>query len=267
MSGARYWQDLATTDFAALDRARTVALLPVAAIEQHGPHLPLAVDAAINEGIMRAAMARMPGDCPLLVLPMLPIGKSNEHADFPGTLSLGAETAIRMLTEIGDSVARAGLRKLILFNSHGGQPQIIDIVAQDLRARHAMIALPVNSWRLMRPGALLPERELREGIHGGAAETSIMLHLRPELVRRSELRRFHAAARDSEGFPGIAPAGRFAFAWQAQDLNAAGAVGDASLATAELGGVLVDQAATALVALAQELSRLPLDVAKERPRT
>ncbi len=134
----RYWQDMTTVEVAALDHARAIALLPVAAIEQHGPHLPLAVDATINRGVLEHALTLMPDDLPVTILPALPIGKSDEHGAFPGTLSLSAETLIRLWSEVGDSVARAGVRKLVLFNSHGGQPQILDVVASGLRARHAM---------------------------------------------------------------------------------------------------------------------------------
>lgn len=258
---ARPWQDLTTTDFAALDRARTVAILPVAAVEQHGPHLPVGTDAMIAAGILSQAMPLVPQDLPVLVLPTMAVGKSNEHQDFPGTLTLSAETLGRMLTEVGESVTRAGLRKLMLFNSHGGQPQVLDIVAQDLRARLGMAVVVVNVWRLMDRAAAFPARERAVGIHGGGLETALMLHLRPELVRRDQIRDFPSAADElAKSFPLLAGEGRLNFAWQAQDLNPAGAVGDARLGTAEIGARLVDQAARAVVALAEELSRLPLAV-------
>ena len=133
----RCWQDMTTEEFAALDAARVIELLPVGAIEQHGPHLPVSTDACINQGILARALEQMPDDLPVTVLPMLPIGKSSEHLGFPGTLTLSAETLIRLWTEVGLSVARAGVRKLVLFNSHGGQPQVMDIVARDLRVRSA----------------------------------------------------------------------------------------------------------------------------------
>lgn len=262
---ARYWKDLTTEDFAALDPARQVALLPVAATEQHGPHLPLGTDAAINSGIVARAVDLMPMETPVLVLPPLAIGLSPEHRDFPGTLTVSAETLMRMVAEIGASVARAGLRKLLLFNSHGGQPAVLDIAAQALRADHAMIAVVVNSWRLMRASDFFPAAEREAGIHAGANETSLMLHLHPGLVRRDRIAEFPAAARRHErDHPELAGGGRFKFAWQAQDLNPSGAVGDARLATAEAGQALVEQAARALVALATDLSRLPLDVLKTR---
>src|SRR5579885_1707090 len=113
----RFWQEMTTAEIAALDAARVIAVLPVAAIEQHGPHLPLAVDAIINEGILARSLALLPAALPVTVLPMLPIGRSDEHLGFPGTLSLGAETIIRLWGEVAEGVARAGIRKLVLFNS------------------------------------------------------------------------------------------------------------------------------------------------------
>lgn len=264
---ARYWKDLTTEDFVALDPTRQVAILPVGATEQHGPHLPLGTDAAINAGIITRAVELIPMETPVLVLPMLPVGLSPEHRDFPGTLSLSAETFTRTVAEIGENVARAGLRKLILFNSHGGQPAALEIAAQELRTRHKMIAVLANSWRMMRPAEFFPPAEREAGIHAGANETSLMLHLHPGLVRRDRIAEFPSAARAHErDHPELASGGRFKFAWQSQDLNPSGAVGDARLATAEAGAALVEQAARALVALATDLSRLPLNVLKPRGR-
>jgi len=263
---ARYWQDLTTADFAALDPARTVAIFPIGATEQHGPHLPLATDAAINTGIIARAVERMPVDTAALVLPLLPVGLSPEHRDFPGTLTLSPETLLRTVVEIGESVARAGLRKLVLFNSHGGQPAILDLAAQQLRTNDGMIAVVVHSWRLMTPAEFFPPAEQEAGIHAGANETSLLLHLHPELVRRDRIADFPSSARIVErDHPELASGGRFRFAWQTQDLNPSGAVGDARLGTAEAGRALVDQAARALVALVEDLAKVSLDILKSRP--
>lgn len=262
---ARYWKDLTTEDFATLDGARTVALLPVAATEQHGPHLPLSTDAAINAGIVQRAVELASMEPPLLVLPAYAVGLSPEHRDFPGTLSLSAETLLRLVIETAEGVVRAGLRKLILFNSHGGQPQAMEMVAQELRARHAMVVSVANSWKLMRAGEFFPPGEREIGIHAGAIETSLMLHLQPGLVRRDKVAHFPSAASALErDHPEMASAGRLHFAWQAQDLNPTGAVGDARLATADAGKALVEQAARGLLALAADLSRLPLGTLKSR---
>jgi creatinine amidohydrolase len=262
---SRLWQELTTEDVAGLDRAHTVAVLPVAAVEQHGPHLPLGTDAMINEGVLARVLARAAADSPMIVLPMLSIGASGEHRDFAGTLSLAARTLLDLVTEVAEGIARAGLRKLVLFNSHGGQRQVLEMVAQDLRTRHAMIVVVANAWRMMDRAAVLPPAEREAGLHGGGFETALMLHLRPDLVRLDKIRDFPSKARALEkDYPSLAAQGRVAFAWQAQDLNPAGAVGDARLGTAEMGRKLVDEAADRLLRLVDELARLPTEVVDRR---
>lgn len=262
----RRWQEMTTRDVADPEVGRWIAVLPVAAIEQHGPHLPLAVDAIINEGVLARALELLPDPVPVTVLPAQVVGKSNEHGAFPGTLTLSAETAIQLWTEIGESVARAGLRKLVIFNSHGGQPAIVDIVATDLRARLGMLAVVANYYALARPDDMLDATELRYGIHGGAAETSMMLHLRPELVRREELRNFPSLAQRLEkDFTVLGPAGRVGFAWQTQDLNPEGALGDASAADAARGRALVELYARRFATLLQEVDRFDLGLLKPAP--
>lgn len=257
----RFWQDMTTAEFAALDRTRVIALLPVSAIEQHGPHLAVAVDSTINRGVLARALALLPEDLPVTILPEMPVGKSDEHGAFPGTLSLSPETLLRLWGEIGDSVARSGIRKLVLFNSHGGQPQIVDLVASGLRARHAMLAVAVNAYRLLDASAMFPPEELRHGIHGGAIETSIMLHLAPEQVRPDRAVASPSLSETmADDFRYLSPIGRSApFAWQTQDLSPTGACGDPTLASAEHGRVLVEQAATALVEILREIDRFSLD--------
>jgi len=122
----RYWHEMTSPDFAAMDAENVIAILQVAAVEQHGPHLPVSVDACINDGYMKAAVELMPDDLPATILPMCWVGKSLEHQQFPGTLTFSAETLRRMWMEIGDSVYRAGIRKMVFVNSHGGQPQVMD---------------------------------------------------------------------------------------------------------------------------------------------
>jgi creatinine amidohydrolase len=262
---ARLWRELTTTDFAAIDPGRAVALLPVAAIEQHGPHLPLGVDAMINEGIVGRALKDMPDD--VLVLPMSEIGKSNEHQAFPGTLTLSAETLIRLWTEIGESVHRAGLRKLVMVNSHGGQPQIMDIVARDLRVRLGMLAVCCGLSSLGRIPGLFSAQEGEHGIHGGSSETSQMLHLRPELVRRDRIRDFVPASIEvAAEYKYLRYEGSgIGFGWQTQDLNADGACGNATDADAERGSRLVELRAKGLVELVAEVSRFPLAALKAGP--
>ncbi len=255
----RSWSDLTTDDVARLDREGAVVVQPVAAIEQHGPHLPLATDLIINQGVIEQASRKAPKALDVLVLPALCVGVSPEHRDFPGTLTLAPATLLSVLAEIADSIARAGLRRTLMVNSHGGQPGLLDAAAQDMRTRHAMLALVINTWQLMRPREAFSAEEVARGLHGGAIETSLVLHLRPDLVRRNKVADFPSAATAWSGdTPELAPKGMPRFAWQVQDLNVQGAVGDARLARAEIGASLVEQAADALLAILGDAARLPL---------
>lgn len=261
----RYWQDMPSSAFAALAK-ETVAVLPIGAVEQHGPHLPLSVDSCINQGLLDRALAEAPTNLPVTALPLQAIGKSNEHLAFPGTLSLSAETLIHLLTDIGDSVARAGVRRLILLNSHGGQPQILDIVARELRVRHGMLVVNAAWYAMGSPEGLFSAEECLHGIHGGEIETSLMLHLRPDLVVMGKAANFRSLSEDMEGeFEMLAPEGKFGFGWQAQDLNPAGACGNAAAADAERGRKLADHVIDRFHALVREVARFPLDYFREYP--
>lgn len=256
---SRWWWDLSTREFAGLDMASLVAIQPVGAVEQHGPHLPVRVDAAINAGIVARAVELMPPELPALVLPMLPVGKSNEHHAFPGTLSLSYDTLARVWYEIGESVHRAGCRRIIFFNSHGGQPQVMEIVCRELRVKLGMLAVGCSWFRAIDSSDLFDAGERRHGIHGGEAETSVMLHLHPDLVamdhaidfvpRSVEMARANAL---------LTPVGPVGFGWQAQDLHPAGACGNAAAADAGRGREEVERAAKALVQLCGEAAAFPL---------
>jgi creatinine amidohydrolase len=256
---ARDWWDLSTREFAALDLSHAVALLPVAAVEQHGPHLPVRVDAAINAGIVEAARHLVPAELELLILPAQQVGKSNEHLAFPGTLSIGYETLGRLWFDLAESVHRAGCRRIVIFNSHGGQPQLIDILCRELRVRLRMFAVHCSWYDLIDMSDLFDPAELRHGIHGGAVETSLMLHLHPDLVNLREARNFPSSTATIEREHRVLRAeGAVGFGWQTQDLNPEGACGDAGQADAALGAVLVERAAQALATLIGEAARLPL---------
>ena len=263
---SRYWQELTSAEFAALDAAQAVALLPLAAIEQHGPHLAVAVDAVINEGVIARALQLLPASLPLLVLPAFAIGRSDEHEDFPGTLSLSPETAIRLWEEVADGVARAGIRKLVLCNSHGGQSQLLDIVGRRLRRKYGMLVVQVNVYRLWDARRVFGAREIEHGIHAGAVETSLMLHLRPDLVRRGKLRNFvPSSAALAKRYKEVGAHGQVPFSWLAQDLQSSGAAGDARKASAARGRALLEEAASRLAAILVETARLPLATLKGRP--
>ena len=137
---SKFWADLTSRHFSQLAASdvnhQTVAVLPVAAIEQHGPHLPVSVDTSLVNGVIEAALPHLPDALPVLFMPTQQVGKSNEHIRYPGTLTLSAQTLISVWMELGACVARAGIKKLVLFNSHGGQVSVMDIVARDLRTAH-----------------------------------------------------------------------------------------------------------------------------------
>jgi creatinine amidohydrolase len=256
----RRWADLTWPDFRALPN-NTVAILPVAAIEQHGPHLPLSTDEAINRAILDAALALLPESVPALVLPMTSVGISVEHRDFPGTLTMSPETALALWSEIGASVARAGVRRLLILNSHGGQPQIVEVVCRRLRIEQRMLAVGVM-WGRIRPIiGPLPDAELRHGIHAGAIETALMLHIAPDLVRMERAGDFgHGFAQHLAETPTLACLPYSAVGWMAQDLHVAGPAGDARPATAAIGGAVLEQAARAVADLVTDIAKADLDL-------
>ncbi len=260
-----HWQDLTTEDFHDLDPARTVAVLPLGAIEQHGPHLPLSTDAVIAEEMARRALELVPVDVPALLLPTMSVGKSNEHVAYPGTLTLGAKTLLDLWLEVGESVHRAGLAKILFVNAHGGQPQVMEIVARELRVRHRMLAVTSSWWHMGLPDGLVDADEVRHGIHGGTVETSIMLHLRPALVHMDKARDFRSVLPDMEArYSRLRHVGGVGIGWQAQDLHPDGVAGDASAATAEIGARIVEHVTAALAELIGEAAAYPLQALRAR---
>lgn len=256
---SHWWWDLTTRDFAQRDMSNVVAIQPIAAVEQHGPHLPVRVDAAINAGIIARAVELMPADMPALVLPMLPVGKSNEHHAYPGTLSLSYETLARAWYEIGESVHRAGVRKIIFFNSHGGQPQVMEIVCRELRVKLGMFAVATSWFNITEQADLFSDRERLHGIHGGEVETSVMLHLHPDLVAMQHAQDFVPLSMQMEQeFTYLRPDGAVGFGWQSQDLHPSGVSGNAAVSDAERGAIAVERAAQALVQVASEVLAFPL---------
>lgn len=254
---ARLWADLRAPDFAGLGPG-AIAVLPTAAIEQHGPHLPVGTDALIAEGMLAAVRAACPADLDLLILPVQAVGKSNEHLWARGTLTLDAVTALRAWTEIGLSVARAGVRRIALVNSHGGNLDLVSILSRELRIRAGMLAVKCQWSSFGVPEGLYPPREMAFGIHGGDMETSLMLAFRPETVDMAQARDFASAA---EGAP-IAPTGPVSLGWISSDLNPEGVAGNAAAATAAKGRATAAHQAAGFIDLARGLRDLPLPQAE-----
>lgn len=262
----RYWAHLSARDFQQLDCSRAIAVLPVAATEQHGPHLPLSVDTTLVDGLVTAVLPKLPQDASILFLPTVAVGKSNEHERFAGTLSLAAHTLIDVWMEIGAGVARTGIRKLVLFNAHGGQSAVMDIVSHDLRSRHDLLVFAVNWYRLGLPDGLIDDDELRFGIHGGEVETSMMLALAPELVDMTRAADFDSSLRRlAADHPVLGNGVAARLGWQTQDINAAGAVGNATAASAAKGHAIIEFVSDRLAQLLNELDRMPLSSLVQAP--
>jgi len=259
MPASPFWSDLSTNALAALDWSSVVVVAPIAAIEQHGPHLPVGVDAMIMQGLIERIAPRLPERPRALFLPMQSVGVSTEHGDFPGTLSLAPQTALNLVLEIASGAVRAGARKILLLNSHGGNSPLLAQAALELRARSAILAVACSFSRFGYPKGLYDQDELRHGIHGGCVETSLMLALRPELVDMSRAENFAVATRNYEReftwLRADRPAG---FGWMARDLSPAGAMGDAASATEAKGLSTIQFWAEAFVELVRDIDRFDL---------
>ena len=246
----RDWTDIHWPDIDATAAARWIAVLPLAATEQHGPHLPLATDVMIAEAYLARVRELLPLGLPVTFLPVQGVGISTEHIDFPGTLTLSPMVAIAQWMALGESVKRAGVNKLVMITSHGGNSAAMSLVAQELRAHHGLLVVTTSWSRFGVPPGLFPDEELRHGIHGGAVETSIMLARFAEQVREESIADFRSASIDIERrYRWLSTQRPAPFAWQAQDLHPSGAVGDARLATAEKGEELIAHGARAFCEL------------------
>ncbi|MEA5420592.1 creatininase family protein [Spirulina sp. CCNP1310] len=242
---ARFFPYLTWTDIAAMpDKANVVIVQPIGAIEQHGPHLPLVVDAAIAAGVLGHTLAALDPAIPAYSLPPLYYGKSNEHWHFPGTITLSATTLLNVIRDVAASLYRAGFRKLVLLNAHGGQPQILEIAARDLHQEYGdLLVFPLFVWRVPNQvGALLSDREREQGIHAGDAETSLMLKLLPKQVRMNQAVREYPPDLPPDSL--LSLEGQLPFAWVTQDISKSGVIGDPTVATPAKG----DQILTDLVA-------------------
>ena len=252
----RDWTAIDWTKVDAATAARWIAVLPLAATEQHGPHLPLETDVMIADAYLARVREHLPDAMPATFLPIERIGISTEHIDFAGTQTLSTEAALAKWKSIGESVARAGVRKIVIVTSHGGNSAAMTLVAQDLRAYHRMLAVTTSWFRFGMPDGLFPADELRHGIHGGAVETSIMLARYGEQVRRDAIADFtpRSIAMEKQ-YRWLSTQRPAPFAWQTQDLHPSGAVGNATLASPEKGEALLDHGARGFIELLEDVDK------------
>jgi creatinine amidohydrolase len=236
----RFLPYLSWTDIQQMpDKENVVVVQPIGATEQHGAHLPLIVDGAIAAAVTGKALGQLAAEIPAYALSPLCYGKSNEHWHFPGTITLSAQTLMAVLTEVGESLYRSGFRKFVLVNAHGGQPQVLEIVARDLHQKYAdFLVFPLFVWNVPNVALdLLSPQEAELGIHAGDAETSLLLSLLPDTVKMA------AAVREyPRGLPEglLSMEGKLPFAWVTKDLSDSGVLGDPTTATREKGDRILD---------------------------
>ena len=262
------WDALSDREARALAARDPVVILPLAATEQHGPHLPATTDADINRALLARAATQLPDDVPAAVLPAVDVGASDEHlaasddtAPADGTQSIGSHALSVLIRTRGTMLASLGIRRLVLHNTHGGNRHAMATAALDLRRTARMLVVSASWFRFPHPpGVRLPDAEWRHGLHGGAVETAMMLHLHPGHVRMDQIRRFTSLGEALvQAGSTIGPEGAAPFAWLARDLNRAGVVGDATLATAELGRRLIEHYGDTLARVICDAKVFPID--------
>ena len=253
----RFWENLSSLDFSNANTKCFLAILPIAAVEQHGPHLPVGVDAKIIEGLVTLISEKLPERSNAIFLPTFKIGKSNEHLRFPGTLSLSTETLYSSLLDIGECVASTGIKKLMFLNSHGGNISLLDITARELRIRHEMLVFNLNWFGFGMPPNLYSDEELKFGIHAGDLETSVMLAIDPKTVQMDKSKNFipKTIKLDNE-FKHIGLSSAAKFGWQAQDLNKFGACGNAKAATKEKGELTIEYTCEKIIEAITEIEKV-----------
>lgn len=236
-----WWSDFSASEFNDLDADATIAILPLAATEQHGPHLPASTDADIMQAMLNRLFEKLPETLDVRVFPIIRIGASDEHSRFEQTLSISSEEMIERIIARGERASIHGVKKLVLINSHGGNEAAMTIAALELRKKHDMMVVKTSWGRFGVPEGLFSEEELAQGIHGGDYETSVMLHFASDLVNMDKAQNFESAtAKARKKFRHLAPQSPHGFAWLAGDLNKLGVVGNAAAATAQKGEKAVE---------------------------
>ncbi|MEO3384717.1 creatininase family protein [Mesorhizobium sp. CAU 1741] len=239
----------------------TIAVLPLGATEQHGPHLPFETDTIIAEAVAKRAAALLPPGLDVEFLPVEPVGYSIEHLDVRGTRTLAFDEAVARWIDIGEAALAQGMRRFVMLNAHGGNAPLMTIVATELRVRHGMLAVATSWTRFGYPAHLVSPKEKALGIHGGFIETSVMLALRPDLVDMAKSRDFPSAQERFETeFTHLRAYGPHAFGWKMSDLSPDGVTGDAAAASAEAGEEILGHATKGFVALLDDVARFDVSV-------
>ena len=251
----RRYSEMTAGEFLPARESGWIAVLPLGATEQHGPHLPFETDTLIAEGVAARVIAKAPATLPFTVLPAEPVGYSVEHMDVTGTKTLTFDEAANRWTGIGERLHAQGFRKMVMLNAHGGNAPLMTIVATELRVRFNMLAV-ATSWTRFIPPGMVSADEKAYGIHGGEIETAVMLALHPDKVAMDKARDFPSTQQDhARTFKHLRAYGPHAYGWKMSDLNAQGAAGNASAATADLGERLLDTAADGFVELLEDMAR------------
>ena len=241
------------------DAASCIAVLPLGAHEQHGPHLPPQTDTMIADALVAAMAKAMPDDLCVAFLPTEPVGYSIEHAGLGETVTLSWQEAVQRWIDTAEMLHRNGVRKFLMLNAHGGNSPLMTIVATEARVRFGMLAVATSWTRFGVPPDTISDRERAFGIHAGEIETSVMLALRPDLVDMAKARSFPSFQEElyhSAQF--LRAYGPHAFGWAMRDLNPQGATGNAAAATAEAGRRLIDHAVAGLIALLRDMNAFDL---------
>ncbi|MCA1441364.1 creatininase family protein [Ensifer sp. IC4062] len=249
-----HWNDN-PADLAPPERQQWIAVLPLGAHEQHGPHLPFETDRLIVEGIVRRLTAALPADLPVTFLPVEPVGYSIEHMDVAGTRTLAYDEAIGRWVGIAESLHRLGIRKFVMLNAHGGNSPLMTIVATEARVRFGMLAVATSWTRFGQPEGWIDPDDKALDIHGGCIETSVMLALHPDKVDMTRAARFPSRQSDFIArFTHLRAYGLHAFGWKMSDLNPEGVAGNAAAATAERGEALLDHAVKGIIELLEDVN-------------